>query len=237
MWHAENGKGLFMTTTTETPHPAKFNDRVLDVVAEWLPSDRYSNVLDPFAGVGKIHQLPNTTTGIEIELEWVQQTEPGGLTWHGNCLTLMEQWLVERGGGEWQAIASSPCYGNRMADCHDAQDGSRRVTYRHMLGRELSAGSSASMQWGPIYCAFHQVAWQVATQLLDDGGRFVLNIKNHIREGVEQRVTEWHMNTIMSLGFELAALVPVVLPGMRYGANAAQRTPHEYVVVFDRKVP
>ena len=56
MWRAENGKGLFMTTTTaaETPHPAKFNDRVLDVAAEWLPPEKYPNVLDPFTGVGKV---------------------------------------------------------------------------------------------------------------------------------------------------------------------------------------
>ena len=50
-------------------HPAKYNKALLPIFAEWLPPKRYPTVLDPFAGVGLIHQLANTTFGIELERE------------------------------------------------------------------------------------------------------------------------------------------------------------------------
>ena len=45
-------------------------------------------------------------------------------------------------------VVTSPTYGNRMADHHNAKDGRRRITYTHNLGRTLTPGNSGAMQWG-----------------------------------------------------------------------------------------
>lgn len=55
------------------PHPAKFSDKILDKIAEHLPTEGV--VLDPFAGTGRIHELATAerrTVGIEIEQEWAE---------------------------------------------------------------------------------------------------------------------------------------------------------------------
>ena len=48
----------------------------------------------------------------------------------------------------FDAICTSPTYGNRMADHHEARDGSPRDTYRHVLGRPLTPGNSGALHWG-----------------------------------------------------------------------------------------
>lgn len=45
----------------------------------------------------------------------------------------------------FDAVITSPTYGNRMADHHDAQDGSKRITYRHS-GRHPSRWSAAVLE-------------------------------------------------------------------------------------------
>ena len=48
------------------------------------------------------------------------------------------------------------------------------------------------MQWGDAYRSFHVKAWREAWRVLRPGGRFVLNIKDHIRNGERMPVTDWH---------------------------------------------
>lgn len=73
------------------------------------------HVLDPFAGVGGIHDLADdrwNTYGVELEPEWAHQhprTRVGDAT------------ALEWGDDSVDVVATSPCYGNRMADTYDGR--------------------------------------------------------------------------------------------------------------------
>ena len=113
-----------MTTTVAalTSHPAKFPNYVLDRIALYVRAEaralgRPARVLDPFAGVGRIHSLPSRiaeTTGIEIEPEWAACRSR---TLVGDATQLPPEWT-----GTFDVVATSPCYGNRLADHHEAKD-------------------------------------------------------------------------------------------------------------------
>ena len=211
-------------------HPAPFSDPILDKVADHLKeTGQHGTVLDPFAGTGRVHELREragvNTMGIEIEPEWAAKHPD---THEGNALVLTDS--VEPGSVD--AIATSPTYGNRMADHHDATDDSVRLTYKHTLGRDLHEDNSGQMQWGDEYRRFHRAAWVEAVAALKPAGTLTLNIKNHIRGDKQQRVTEWHLDTLYDLGLHLVALDIVPTKGLMAGANADTRTLAEYVMTF-----
>ena len=208
-------------------HPAKYTDVLLPVMAGMLKGRR--RILDPFGGTGKVFLLEHWLgAGVEIqavELEpHVAAINPR--TTQGNALHL--SW----GDGYFDGIVTSPTYGNRMADHHNAQDASKRRTYRHMFGAELHPDNSGAMDWGPRYREFHVAAWTEARRVLCPGAAFVLNIKDHIRGGVLQHVTEWHIDALTALGFRLLRHERVNTPSMRYGANGDKRVEYESVILF-----
>ncbi len=169
-------------------HPARYPIGLLPLLAEAVPPDQFNRVLDPFAGTGRIHDLPNETTGVEIEPEWAE-LHPNTLVGDATNLPFHD--------GEFDAIVTSPTYGNRLADTYDAPDPENRHSYRIDLGRDLTDGSSAGLQWGDAYRDLHRLAWAEAVRVLRPGGRFVLNIKDHIRGGQRQHVAGWHVNKLM----------------------------------------
>lgn len=59
--------------------------------------------------------------------------------------------------------------------------------------------------------------------MLKPGARFVLNIKDHIRDGARQRVSRWHLDTLHELGLTLVSEEQVTTPSMRAGANRSLR--------------
>lgn len=205
-------------------HPSPFNDKTMVRIQDHLSPEEYEKVLDPFAGIGGIHVLRNKTFGVEIEPEWANEHRD---TQVGNALDLPFD------DDSFDAIATSPTFGNRMADHHNARDKSTRNTYKHRLGRDLHPENSGQMHWGDEYREFHEKAWAEATRVIKPGGRFVLHIKNHIRGGEEQRVSEWHLNTLMSLDWTLFSLEVIPTRGLQYGANREVRTNHEFLMVFD----
>ena len=205
-------------------HPCPFHDEVLDCIAAQAPPGRYPLLLDPFCGTGRIHELANATVGLELEPEWAAMS-PGTLVGDARALPFPD--------ASFDAIATSPCFGNRMADHHEARDPSFRHTYRHLLGRPLGQGNAGAMQWGEDYRQFHRRAWSEAVRVLRPGGRLVLNMKDHVRKGVRQPVTDWHAGVLNHLGLVFVCEWVIDAPGMRHGANAELRC-EEVVIVFDK---
>lgn len=206
-------------------HPARYSRELMPVLADAVPVERFRRVLDPFAGTGRIHELPNETVGIEIEPEWAD-LHPDTIVGSALALPFPNE--------SFDAIVTSPTYGNRLADSHNASDPERRRSYTHDLGRSLNPDNSGAMQWGGEYRAFHEDAWTEAVRVLRPGGRFVLNIKDHIRDGIRQQVTAWHLSTLMlQHGLELIEIHEPPVPSLKAGANGAARIAHEYVFVLE----
>jgi SAM-dependent methyltransferase len=212
-------------------HPAKFSHPLIPIFQSLLPPDRYPLVLDPFAGTGRIHQLEQDTVGVELEPEWASMHPD---TIEGNALKLPFD------KDTFDAVCTSPTYGNRMADHHKAKDNSKRSTYRHALGRELTPNNSGAMQWGDEYREFHKRAWAEVDRVLKPKGRFVLNVKDHIRGGVRREVSYWHVAAITrsfsnSAKYSVTETIEVPLTGNGFGANGSARIPYEYVFCLDKK--
>ena len=216
---------------TETvPHPARFSTPILAEINRLLGARLApeASVLDPFAGVGGIHNLPYTTVGVEIEPEWAA-THPQTVCGDSTQLSSLFP------GYEFDAIVTSPAYGNRMADNYagDAK-GTRRFTYRVSLGRALSEGNGAGMQWGASYRELHAAVWAECWSVLRPGGWMVVNVSNHIRAGVEQPVVEWHLSTLLALGFRVDEVVAVGTARVGFGANRDLRVSAERVLVMSK---
>ena len=220
---------LFELPAANPQHPAKYTDVLLPVMAGMLRGRR--RILDPFGGTGKVFLLENWLgRGVEIQ---AVELEPefaavNPRTTLGNALTL--PWPT----AHFDAICTSPTYGNRMADTTFASErGNTWQTYTCKLGRKLHQDNSGALDWGPKYRAFHVAAWTEARRVLQSGGAFVLNIKDHIRGGQVQPVTQWHIDALTGLGFRLLRHEHVPTPSMRYGANADKRVEYESVVLFE----
>lgn len=234
--------------TTKVTHPAKYSDALLPVMAGMLTG--CSSVLDPFAGSGKIFDLDQYLPGTEIS---AIELEPEFAAMHpktqlGNALHL--PWPDDTFG----AICTSPVFGNRMSDHHEARDDSKRNTYTHCIGRKLHPDNAGAMHWGPAYWDFHIRAWYEARRVLKIGGTFVLNIKDfyrtvpaskmkkpyyevtveekHNRVRTRVHVTAWHCDCLRLMGFQPVETVEVPLKGNGYGANGNVRAPYESVIKF-----
>lgn len=206
-------------------HPAKYTDALLVTMAKMLKGSK--RILDPFGGTGKVFLLNNwlpdaQIDAVEIEPEWAAKHPRTTL---GNALYL--PWK----DNTFDAICTSPAYGNRMADGL-LIDKYQRNTYANELGRELHPDSGARLQWGDAYRNFHMRAWAEAQRVLELGGVFVLNIKDHIRNGELQEVTDWHRRALYCLGFCLVEHAKIETPGNGFGAWRTARVPYESVILF-----
>jgi SAM-dependent methyltransferase len=209
--------------TAGTPHPAVYSAEILSAIETTL-NHYYSGpvVLDPFAGTGAIHSLRRfATIGVELEPEWAEMSSR---TIVGDAASLpFANSVID-------SIVTSPCNGNRMADHHNAKDGSYRRTYRHYLGRPLSPNSAGGMQWGHDYRELHIQAWGEAARVIRPGGLILLNIKDHRRAGKRIHASAWHAEIIRSLGFRLVSVRSVSTPEFRFGANLDNLFPERLLV-------
>ncbi len=205
-------------------HPAKYTESLIPVFYEMLYG--CDTVLDPFAGTGKIHDLPFKTIGVEIEEEWAAMRKE---TIHGDSTKLSDIFKDKK----FDAICTSPTYGNRMADHHKAKDGSKRNTYTHAIGHDLKENNSGKMHFGEEYKKLHTMVYSECKKVLKDNGKFILNMKNHIKAGKEIDVFGWHVTELISKGFILREVKKVNVTGNGFGANSAARVPFEYVALFE----
>jgi hypothetical protein len=244
------------------PHPAKFSPTIIHAIGDallvHLPPGGVKEVLDPFAGVGTLQQLHQwapwwSVYCIELEEEWARQSPSLERVVVEDSLRLMgllasappDSIVPFRNGwgkrvdlpSRFDAIVTSPAYGNRMADSHtpSPSDTSKRHTYRHYLGRKLSANNAGGMQWGRAYRDFHRAAWTQAVRVLKPGGLFVLNVSDHIRAGRIQPVSIWHEAQLRASGLELVERIEVKTPRMGHGQNGKVRVECEWVLVFRKK--
>jgi hypothetical protein len=243
------------------PHPAKFGVAVLDRIEELVAKECAGivpyRILDPYAGVGRVHQLavPGIieTVGVEIEKEWADE-HPDTIC--GDSTRIDELFAPE----SFDAVITSPTFGNRLSDHHNAQERCkqcggkkvfagktcprcggegknkyRRITYTHSLGRPLTENNSGAMAWGEKYRAHHRLVWSKVLPLIRPGGVFILNVKDHVRKGEIQLVTLWHCGVLESLGLKLDVddMCNVNVPDMRFGQNYDRRAAEgEWVILF-----
>ena len=213
-------------------HPAKFTVSILEVIERLLEVHMPGGglILDPFAGTGGVHQLASEkyrTIGVEIEAPWATVHND---TIQGDALHLPVA------DGTFDCVVTSPVYGNRFSDHHQARDGSLRRSYTHDLQRMtgnpervLHPNNSGLLQWGDRYRDFHERAWREVQRVLKPGAMFILNSSDHIRNGEVQPVTDWHLSTANTLGFEMIDRIEVPTPRMRNGANFSARVDHETI--------
>lgn len=268
-------------------HPAKWSKAILDVIGPVVavhvarvadPDAEVDSIriLDPFAGVGRrrlaeaidaaLPHMAGEVIGVDLQPEPHLADE---LTLIGDATAHPDAWA-----GLFDAVVTSPCYGNRMADSHNAEDRCRdcggsglerkterrtahtmhdapcrtckgagvtlRNTYAHSLrraGGELVPGSAAGMQWGSDYRKLHEAAIREMTRVTVEGGVLVINMSNHVRARVEQRVCEWWINELIVQGCNVLEVIRVATPRQRNGANGESRVDGELVIVVRTPTP
>lgn len=212
-------------------HPARFSKGMLAIFARYL--ERGWRVLDPLAGSGKIgklkgwRQLNLTIVCNELEREWAINDQVDD--WNFGDAAHMD-WA---GDEAFDAVITSPTYGNRMADTYT--DATKRITYTAGLGRRLHPANTGSLQWGAAYREKHVEIYRECVRVLKTGGLFIVNISDHIRDGRVIPVSTWHRDALLSLGLELLDTQEIATPRVRYGQNHDKRVGCENIYVF-RKV-
>jgi len=219
-------------------HPAKFSPSILDVIRDILstravPEDAL--ILDPFSGVGRCHDLGwPRTVGVELEMPWCRVQEGPVVRADSTALPFRAQ--------TFDAAVTSPTYGNRFADKHKAKDGSVRRSYTHDLRTstgdedyQLHPGNTGGMKWGRDYWRVHGAVYDEVWRVLVDGGLFVVNVSDHIKNRKVVRVVDWHRRALAARGFEVVDVLDVETPRLRHGANRDARVDGEAVIVCEKE--
>ena len=216
---------------TISKHPAKYSDIFIPVFAKILSKYDCHKILDPFAGIGKITEIKNygfsgQIYANEIEPDWAKQIV--------NCdtITICDAEYLEYPSGYFDAIVTSPTYGNRMADHHKAKDGSKRNTYTHCIGHQLKDGNTGKMQFGKEYQHKHEQIYANICKMVKNNGLFILNVSNFIKNGAEVDVVNFHRTNIEANNFLLVEDIKMSTHRNRYGRNGNIRVDYEHIMVF-----
>lgn len=225
-------------------HPAKFGRLVLDALGRLVREEadalgRRPLVLDPFGGVGRVHELRPwaDTVAVELEAPWVRQRRRNSV--RGNALRLPVR------SGSVDVVSTSPVYGNRMSDHHNARDPSTRRSYTHDLramtgdpSYRLHPANVGVLPWGAKYRESEAAAMAEMWRVLRPGGLLLLVLSNYFRKpGSVKRLVpcvEWHMLYALGHGWLLEGALPVGSPRYRFGANRDDRVTSEFVLQLRR---
>jgi len=206
-------------------HPAKFSRGILPTAAKLLNGAGLC-VLDPMAGTGRAFELGawgHRVWCVDIEPEYEVLAGEVGSSWTvGDARAL--PFLADM----FDAVVTSPPYGNRMAD-KLSKDGDRRRTYADYLGRDLSPGNAAAAQWGDEYRRLMREIWVEVDRVVKRSGQVILNCKDHYRSGELQFVTAWHVECLGALGWGVVEAVEVEAPGYGGRANAYPPLPENVI--------
>ena len=207
-------------------HPARYSDALLPVMAQYLANGML--VLNPFGGVGGINRMAYTGAHfVTVEIE-----ERVCVHSAGSRRVCADAQALPFASETFDAICTSPTYGNRMADTY--VDESERNTYTAAFGFELHPHNSGRMQWGHAYRTLHQIIYAECYRTLKKGARLIVNISDHIRDGKQLPVAAWHYLALDELGFYPMHTHDVPTPRNRKGQNGAARVEVEHVFVFEK---
>lgn len=184
--------------TEAIEHPAKFSDTILahiaaHVIAEASPEALPLRVLDPFAGTGRVHRLHTPgfieTVGTEIEPEWAALSER---------TIVADARSLPFDPASFGAVATSPCYGNRMADTYDGRGKCQACDGRGWVVEGQDWGNPAGEQ---VQCARCDGAGRDRSRRhtytialgrpLTDGNAGAMQWGERYRELHEAAVLEW----------------------------------------------
>lgn len=233
---------------TDVLHPAKYSKALMPFFQSIIDSYGYDSddpidVLDPFAGTGRIHDLASLwvqTWGVEIEEPWADLHDR---TMCGDS-TQLHKWFPPL---SFDMIITSPTYGNRFADHHvprnEAKLWTRRgYTYdlRAMTGepeRQLEPNNTGKLMFSsPKYKKLHQEVYAQCHRVLRQGGWFVLNVSDSIFKGEIVPVAAWHRDVLIELGLRVIAEYDVPTPRLRMGRNESARVECEKIFVLEKPV-
>lgn len=208
-------------------HPARFNQEILDALAIEVDKRSINSILDPFGGTGGIFRIPTKRKihieALEIEPEWAAVD---------SRITLGDATSIPWPDEYFDAIVTSPTYGNRMADKTKG-----RRNYVAFLGRMLSANNTGQLNWSgkqkERYQKLHILAWKECYRV--SRRYLLLNFKDHWRRKKLEKVSDWHKQTLEEIGFVLEEIVKVESGGYTRGRNRELRESHEMIMIF-RKV-
>lgn len=241
-------------------HPAPFSEPIMDLL-KGLIADWEGPILDPYAGIGRVHELGRDDTwGVEIEEEWAAAHER--TIWGdsselvlstvavGGVMVRHPEGSAPRRTGvvipRPNAVVTSPDYGNRMADQYLGtpkeqrlrdEEGvmPRRRSYAISLGRKLSLDSASRYGFGEDYQRAHTKVFTAVTDVCHPGARLALNVSDHFAAYTRIYVTAWWVELIASLGWHVERMIPVGTRRFRDGANADLRVDAETVIVATLK--
>lgn len=211
-------------------HPAQYTPAIVDAAIKRLDGVT-GTLLDPFAGPGQ--HLPRLMApgrkviGYEIEKPWADFGAP--------LVQCVDSTHMPRAARSVQAIFTSPAYGNRFADHHNAMDASTRRSYTHDMrtmlddpAYALDTNNGGLYLFGTAhYHALHHAVWSECTRVAEPGAIFLLNVSDFIRNGQRVRVQEWHLRMLKQLGWMRTWRKCIRTPRMRHGQNGAARVDGE----------
>jgi SAM-dependent methyltransferase len=241
------GKGKGEGDGDLATHPATWSASIIDAVALILddefglldanPGTPVSpRILDPMAGTGKMFDRITGFDWVGVDLEpWKNQDVR---------VVLGDAVALHYDSNTFDAVVTSPTYGNGMADHHTPRDTSRRISYFHRqleVGRGLEANNTGLLHFGPRgsraetqkYKLLHTRAWMEVRRVLKPGGLFVLNVKDFYSGGVLVEVADWHRRMCEKIGFVVERVETVPVPGLKFGAEETMaRVGYEYLIVM-----